>query len=234
MKLINVLTLLLFFISLSSCLNVFQPFITPEHYVKDSRIEGDWNFGNYKINVTAFSRSVLANQKIMDVTHTDKPSDKNVSDSINSYHKSYILSFSDTAYTYFYALQMTLIRKTYFVQLSPLLYTRASLNEKTLNEKNIPESRFNAFSTEEVMSMYSFGRLSFINNNQIHLQFFDGDKIKDLILNGQLKTSYAFDSLYDNFLVTADSDELKKLISKYGNNEELFSKNNSFQLIKAR
>jgi hypothetical protein len=234
MKLIKGLTLFSFFIIMSGCLNVFQPFIIPELYVKDSRIEGDWNVGDYKINISAFSRSVLATQKIMDVTHTDKPTDKNVSDSANIYHKSYILSFSDSAYTYYFALQMASISKTYFVQLSPLLYTQASLNEKLLNEKNVPESRFNAFSNEDVRSMYSFGRLSVVNNNQLHLQFFDGDKIKGLILNGQLKTSYAFDSLYDNFLVTAKTDELKKLIAKYGNNEELFSKKNSFQLIKAR
>lgn len=234
MKHIKVFTLFLFFISMSGCLNVFQPFITPDLYIKDSRIEGDWNVGEYRINITAFSRSVLAHQKIMDGTQTDKPAEKNVGDSINKYDKSYILSFSDSAYTYFFALQMASIGKTYFVQLSPLLYTKASLNQQILNEKDVPDSRFNAFSTEDVMSTYTFGKLSIVNNNQLHLQFFDGDKIKGLILNGQLKTSYAFDRLYDNFLVTAKADELKKLITKYGNNEELFSKKNSFHLIKAR
>jgi hypothetical protein len=234
MKLITGFTLLLIFIGLSGCLNVFQPLITPDIYVRDGRIEGDWNVGGFKINITEYSRSVLANQKIMEFTHTDKSTDKAVRDSINIYHKSYILSFSDGAYSYFFGMQMTLIGKSYYVQMSPLLYTHAPLNEKILNEKNVPESRFNAFGSTEVMSMYSFGRLTFTDNNQVHLQFFDGDKIKGLILKGQLKTSYAFDSLYDNFLVTANTDELNKFITKYGNDEELFSKQNSFQLIKVK
>jgi hypothetical protein len=234
MKLITGFTVLLILISLTGCLNVFQPFITPDIYAKDGRIEGDWNVGGRRINISAYSRSVLANQKIVEFNHTDKPTVKDIRDSINLYDKSYILSFSDNAYTYFFGMQMTLIGKTYFYQMSPLFYTQASINEQVLNEKNIPESRFNAFSSEEVMSMYSFGRLSVTTNNQLDLQFFDGDKIKGLILNGQIKTSYAFDSLYDNFLVTAKTDELKKLITKYGNNEELFSKQNSFQLIKVK
>ncbi len=218
---------------LNSCLNVFQPFITPDKYFRDSRLEGNWKAGAHNINITEYSKSPLSSQKIMDTGAKEKKSKKDIQDSINAYHKSYILSFSDTTYTYYFHMQMTLKSKSYFFQLAPIIYTKTStIDTHIINDQNVPESRFNTFGTEGIMSTYSFGRLTFVNSSQLQLQFFDGDKIKDLILNGQLKTSYAFDRLYDNFLITADSNELDKLIGKYGNNDELFSSKNNYSFIK--
>ena len=234
MKLTIYVVLATTMVLLSSCLNVFQPIIPAEKYIQDKRIEGNWKMKDVKINISEYSKSPLASEKKYPMGSTEKKSKKEIQDSISLFHKSYILSFSDEKYSYYYHLQMMIRENTQFVQLYPIVFSRTGAGEKIFDEENLPESRFNAFGTEGIMSTFSFGRLKIIDNNQLEFQFIDGEKIKALILAGNMKTRYAFDRLYDNFLITATTNELEKLVGKYGNNDELYSKVNSYTFAKTQ
>ena len=215
---------------LSSCLNVFQPLITPDQYQHYPQLEGNWKVGDQVVNITEYSKSPLAKEQILS-PGSEKKTLKDLEDSLQLYHRTYILSFSDKFYTYYFQAQIAKFDAGSYLQILPILFTNASGLVQKITEEIVPNTRFNAFG-EGVISTYAFAKINITSPGKMNLRFIDGEKVKQLILAGQLKSPYVFDKLYDNFLITANSDALFKMVNKYGNHDEFYDKEKAFTFIK--
>src|SRR5215203_3606063 len=69
-------------LSLSSCLNVFQPLITPEKYLNEPKIEGTWKSGKQLINIIQYAKSPLAKEQLIGGKNDGERITRNVVDSI--------------------------------------------------------------------------------------------------------------------------------------------------------
>ena len=215
---------------LNSCLNVFQPLITPDQYQYYPQLEGNWKVGDQVINITEYAKSPLAKEQILGPGNR-KMTPQDLADSIQLYHRTYILSFSDKLYTYYFQAQIAKFASGDFLQVLPILFTNASGVVHKITEEIVPDTRFNAFG-EGVISTYAFAKINFTSPGNMNLRFIDGEKVKQLILAGQLKSPYVFDKLYDNFLITASTDALAKMINKYGNHDEFYDTKKTYTLLK--
>ena len=186
MKTILYLFVAILLVFLNSCVNVFQPLITPEKYLSDPRWEGNWKWRNQVINITEYAKSPLfSKEEIFGNNNAEKSAEKDVDDSIQRYHRTYILSFSDELYTYYYQMQMGKFQSGYYLQLLPVLYIKGQGPVEKNSEETLPDSRFNAFG-EGIVSTYAFAKVTFTSSGELNMRFIDGEKIRQLILNGKL------------------------------------------------
>jgi hypothetical protein len=75
-------------------------------------------------------------------------------------------------------------------------------------------------------------KLEIINNNQLNLHFLSGEFIKEQINKGNIRINHESDNLFENLLITASTEQLHQFLKKYGNDQRLFSKENSVTLIR--
>ena len=79
---------------------------------------------------------------------------------------------------------------------------------------------------------FSIAKVEIANNQNIQLRFLNGDYIKELIKSGNVRIKHEKDELFETFVVTASSAELRQFLTKYGHDERLFSKENSITLTR--
>lgn len=118
--------------------------------------------------------------------------------------KSYLVTFTEKGIKQVYEARMTRIGKWMFAEFMPY-------------KIDLDEDPFGNYETG-----YSFARVEY-NSNKIQLYFLNGDKIKSLVTSGKLKISYEYERLFDNFLITADTNEMRAFLEKYGGDAGLFN-----------
>ena len=79
---------------------------------------------------------------------------------------------------------------------------------------------------------FTIARLKVINTNTIKLDFINGDFLYKQINAGRMKIKHESDELYETFLITASTNELRSFIEKYANDDRFFDKENSVTLIR--
>jgi hypothetical protein len=68
------------------------------------------------------------------------------------------------------------------------------------------------------------------NDSMLLLKFINGSYVKSLIDNGNIKIKHEEDKMYGMFLITAPSEELQQFLLKYGDDERIYSKENTIIL----
>ena len=210
----------------SSCLNLYQPVFSENELIRNDVIVGDWKSGNKLIHIEPYSTSRIAEITNIQIgaSNENKLTDRE-KDSIN-FSKTYVLSYSFHQSVYYYSFEFGLAGKSFFAQLMPL----ARIPE----DQRDTESRYNAFTGGEVLGTYGIARVDFSEKNKLTLEFIDGEKVREKILNGKAKIPYAYDEVFNNFLITAEGGELVKLLDKYGNDERIYSSEHSYHCTKSQ
>lgn len=194
-------------LTLSSCLTVIHSLFTKETILQDRRIEGDWTGNNLKIiHAQTFMKSWYNNIFDEKKKEDKKMEDDDPSDSI-FISKLYVISWSENGYTYNWFAGLVMINGQYFLQLQPDI----CFDSKGEEVKDLG------------MATSSIAKLEWINNNTVVLNFLNGERIKEIILDGKARIRYEYDPLFSTVVITASSTELQKFIEKYGKNESLFS-----------
>ena len=87
------------------------------------------------------------------------------------------------------------------------------------------------FSGGKYITTHSIAKLIF-RGNELELRILNGDFIKEQLNNGTAAVKYEKDDLFSTTVVTSSSDELRQFLTKYGNDERLYSSKNTITLNK--
>jgi hypothetical protein len=199
--------------TLSSCITMLQRLATRDNIVIDDHLIGDWHSADSKI---------IHVQKMMESKY--KPTkaeldkhDYTESDSIY-YSKFYVISFQENNIDYWWLGGLVRINGQYYLNFLP----QECLNRSGQESYKLPNQSF--------IETSSIAKVSWDKNGQLSLHFFNAEKIKKIILNGNARISHEYDPLFDNIIITASPTELKQFLEKYGNNEFLYNRGTTINL----
>ncbi len=201
----------LILLTLSSCLTIVQSLITPTNIFTDDRVEGQWIDSDWRsILVQRFMKS-----KAKNLFKEIKRSDYTAEDSV-FYTKFYVISYSEKNLNYSWFAGIVKIKDQFYLTLEPY----ECLNNNGKLEYDLGKETS------------TIAKLEWKNNNSLILRFLDGDYIKQIILDGNVRIKHEYDPLYGTFVITASSWELEQFLEKYGNNESLFKGGNTIILTR--
>ena len=89
----------------------------------------------------------------------------------------------------------------------------------------------NLFNGGSYTTTHSIAKLIF-RGSELELRILNGDFIKERLNNGTAAVRYEKDDLFATTLITASSDELRQFLTRYGNDERLYSSKNTVTLKK--
>jgi hypothetical protein len=208
----------------SSCLTSLHPLTTPDTVVKDDRLVGKWETDGDIIEIAEFMGSepyqgLVQLKPITDASAPSTPEQKK-EDSI-MYAKAYSVLFRKNDVEYYMLAALTRINNNLYFDLLPV----------TINDPKNKNAEGFVY-TNDYLPTFTMARLEMNGNNSITLHFLNGDFLKEQLRKGNIRIKHEKDELFDKFLVTASSDELRQFITKYGHDERLFSKENSITLTR--
>ena len=209
-------------IFLNSCITSVHRLVTYNKIVNETWISGDWEYEGMKIIVEPLLTSQLV--------RTGKKEGKKIFDGINKndsvlFAKSYIFRYEKGFGQYDMMASFISLNNQLFLDIS-------SLNIDSVGKP----SSFSGFSggtgAGEWVTTHTFAKATFKNTGSLELQFLDGGFISGQIKKGQAAVKHEKDDLFNTMVITASSEELQQFLTKYGNNERLYNKENTVILKK--
>lgn len=212
--------------SLSSCITSLQPITTYDRAITDNRVIGNWTHENDGFKIEPFPQSELAKEMaklppgqrelIPSITGDEK------TDSI-FHSKMYIVSFERNKATYHMAAALMKIGNNVFMDLFPLL----------MQDKKVKEDLSNPYSLNyDYQGGFTMAKVEINSNQQLTLKFIDGSFVKTQILAGNMRLRHEKDALFDTFMITASTNELRQFIEKYADDARVFSKDATIVLTR--
>jgi hypothetical protein len=139
------------------------------------------------------------------------------------YSKSYLFSFTKSGTVYYMIGSLMRLNNELYADIFPI--AAANTNAAKSNEAK------DLFNNMPYMPSHTIAKVTFHNAAMI-IKFLNGDFIKNQLSNGTMAVKYESDPLFNTALVTASSAELQQFIIKYGNDERLYSTENTITLKK--
>jgi len=212
---INFFVGILMLLGLSSCFTIMKSLATPDNIITDDRITGQW--------ISSDSKSLVV-QKFMDSKYKsvfDEADHHGYSqtDSI-FWTKLYIISYRENNLNYSWLAGIVKIKNQFYINLGP--------------GECLTDQHKNAYDIGKTLETSSLAKFDWKNGNELEIQFLDGDRIKEIILNGNARISHEYDPLFNTFVITASSSELTEFLEKYGNSEMLYKGGNHIDLVRKR
>ena len=223
MKKINFIILIALLVTASSCVTSLQPLVSYNTVIADNRLEGAWEQDDQQYIVQKVFNSDLYKKHKEDLEKSRKEnngqlSEKDKRDSV-LYSKSYIIKYSKDGIQYLLFGSMIKLNGRLFMNFTP-----ADMTEIDTSNAEIEINLSNR------LDSYTIARVQFTNSNIMKLDFIDGGYLYDQIKAGHMKIKNETDELYDTFLITASTTELRQFLEKYGNDSRFFNKENSVTL----
>jgi hypothetical protein len=190
----------------------------------DYRISGNWLSEDLHIKIESlpasnFYKELLASVKTKDELKSvfDRKEDSIL------YSNSYVAEFVKNGYQYYMICSQVKLGGNLFVNMEPVdVKPILAPNEKEMEEGNTGGSH---------ITSNSIAKLVF-TENEVEFQFINPDFIRSQVKNGRLAINYEKDDLFNTDLITASSSELQHFLTKYGNDQRLYNKENSITLKK--
>jgi hypothetical protein len=215
--------LLVFFIMIySSCLTSLHPITTLENIMREDRVLGTWQNDDGIFRVERFTESelygfLLLPEHSRKARFGEKPAGENPD---TLYSKGYNIKFQKNGVNYHMFGTVTKISGQSYIDLLPAVVD---------DEKDRESTGFEY--TTDYMPTFTIAKLD-ITNNQLSLHFLNGDFIKQQVRSGNMRINHEINDLFNVFMITATTKELRQFLTKYGHDERLFSKENSITLTR--
>lgn len=209
-------------IFLPSCLTSLHNLVTYTTVVSDDRITGNWQHDELTVKIESVPTSSFI--KSISSAKDDGAEKKSIYDSKEDsslYSKSYLIQFTKNGYQYYMVCCLTHIGGDTYADLQPI--TAEPLDKATASNTD------DLFSEGGYTATHSIAKL-FLRGNELELRILNGDFIKDQLNNGTAAVRYEKDDLFATTLITASSEELRLFLSRYGNDERLYSSRNTITL----
>jgi hypothetical protein len=207
----------------SSCLTSLHPLVTPERVISEDRVVGDWVHDDGVIHISRFTKSEIYQQLLKMGASLKKFGSENPAldrqDSI-MYEHGYAVSYHKNGVDYFMFGALTKVGNNFYFDLLPII---------AADPKHEDGSGFEY--TNDYLPAFTMAKLE-ISKNALNLYFLNGDFIKEQIKSGNMRIKHEKDELFETFVVTASSGELRQFVEKYGNDQRLYSKENSVTLTR--
>jgi len=210
-------------ISFTSCLTSLHPLVTADKVVSEDRVVGNWVHDDVTIHIERFLQSEVYKNLTKMSGGLNNFNNGNAAlqkqDSI-LYAHGYSVSYRKDGVDYFMFGAVTKIGNNFYFDLLPVIADDPKNQEGTGFEY-----------TNDYLPAFTMAKLE-INKNALNLHFLDGDFIKAQIKSGNMRIKHEKDAMFETFVVTASSVELRQFIEKYGHDERLFDKENSVTLTR--
>lgn len=226
MKIISLAGLALGMLLSTSCLTSLQPLVTVDTIIEETRLEGNWQQGKDMITVEKLTKSSIYREigtSIMtkgNEVASQKPLTGNDKRDSILYSHAYSITFIRNGITYYMLGALTKIGNSHFLEMYPIV-----LDDPQQPDGNGLDYTFN------YLPGSTFARLD-VDNNTLQLHFPDGDYIKQQVNNGNFRIKHEKDALFQTFLVTASTRDLRMFLEKYSHDKRLFNKGNSVTLTR--
>lgn len=207
---------------LSSCLTTLHGLVTHETVVLDDQISGTWKHDKLDIKVVAFPESDLYKE----LTRNSKSDSKQIFDKKEDSllaMKSYVIEFIKSGYRYYMLGSLTRIGDDTYINIQPAFASAI----KPVSEKDV----MNFLMSLGYIPSQSIARVDF-KGSELHFRFFNGEFIREQMQEGRLAIKHENDELFGSAVITASAEDLRSYISKYGDDERLYSKENTVILKK--
>jgi len=211
-------------IFLSSCLSSLQRLVTYTTVTTDNRIIGNWQYEDLPIKIESIPGSHFYKEVLASVsTPGEKKSVYDSKEDSMLYTKSYVVDFSKGGYRYYMACSLIRLGNEIFADIEPIEVI--PLNNPTAKDVD------DLFHGGSYISSHSIAKVVF-RENETAFRFLNSDFIRDQLKNGRVAIKYEKDDLFQTSLVTSSSRDLQQFLIKYGNDERLYSKENTVTLKK--
>ncbi len=209
----------------SACITSLQPLVRWNDIVTQKQVVGAWQYKNDIITVEKMDESHIFHELTkmrIGGEHTGRAAlqGKEKEDSI-FYSKSYAVSFKRNGVDYYMSAAIIRIDNSLYMELLPIL----------VSDPQQPEGSGYELSYD-YLPTFTIAKLEIKSNNSIYIQFLNGEYIKNQVVANRLKVSHEKDDVFGSFLVTASTGELQQFLKKYGNDERLYSSENSVTLTR--
>lgn len=205
----------------TSCLTSLHPLVTSQTITADNRVIGNWVSDDDTIRIAKFKDSEpykgLEKLKLA----SDAPSPAQQREDSVMYANGYSVFFKKDGIEYYMFGGITRIENKLYFDLLPVIVHDPEKEDWTGYEYS-----------NDYLPCFTMAKLEMSGNNTLTLRFLNGDFIKEQLKSGNIRIKHEKDALFDNFLVTASSQELRQFLAKYGHDERLFSKENSITLTR--
>ena len=209
-------------IFLSSCLTSLHNLVTYKTAVSDNRITGNWQHDDLTVKIESVPTSSFI--KSINSAKDDGAEKKSIYDSKEDsslYSKSYLIQFTKNGYQYYMVCCLTHIGGDTYADLQPI-------TAEPLDKPNASNTG-DLFSAGGYTTTHSIAKL-FLRRNELELRMLNGEFINDQLNKGTAALRYEKDDLFATTLITASSEELRMFLSKYGNDERLYSSRSTITL----
>jgi hypothetical protein len=209
-------------IGLNSCLTTLHPFVgnDPDEClsVKTSLL-GKWQLDSLELTVERFlSSSLRVKDARVDQALAYSPHKSAIQKMDSLYFtRLYMASYRRNGSIYAYQCALTEIGGQLFIELLPH-------NVSNPDFDNHPD-RYN-FQNAHVLARLTTGM------NSMQLEFLDGALIRKQIQMGNMKIKHEYEPLFENFLITAGTQDLRAFLRKYGKDGRLFKRGNMISLTR--
>ena len=209
---------------LSSCLTSLHNLVTYTTVVSDNRITGNWQHDDLTMKIeTVPTSSFLKNLTSAKVNGEEKKSVYDSKEDSLLYSRSYIIDFTKNNYRYYMVCCLARIGDDLYADMEPI--TAEPANKPAASDID------DLFSGGKYITTHSIAKLVF-RGSELELRILNGDFIKEQLNNGTAAVKYEKDDLFSTTVVTSSSDELRQFLTKYGNDERLYSSKNTITLNK--
>ncbi|MEP7371848.1 MAG: hypothetical protein ABI675_00580 [Chitinophagaceae bacterium] len=211
-------------ILLSSCLTSLQRLVTYSTVTTDNRIIGNWQYEGLPIKIESIPGSHFYNEILASFSTTEEK--KSVYESKEDsmlYTKSYVVDFIKKGYRYYMACSLIRLGNDIFADIEPI--DAKPLNNPTTKDVD------DLFHGGTYISSHSIAKVVF-REKETEFRFLNSDFILDQLKNGRVSIKYEKDDLFQTNLITSSSKDLQQFLAKYGNDERLYSKENTVTLKK--
>lgn len=214
--------LLIASVTCTSCLTTLYPFISNapgEALPLKQDIIGRWQWDSLTITIEPFLTSRLRMQEsnideTMSAKKTKTPEQR--LDSIY-FTRQYIASYKRNGVIYVYESVLTEIGGEWYMEFLPY-------NMSTPDYDVEPDYYYYRHS-------FTLARLV-LEKGRAKLHFLDGEYIKQQILSGHMRIKHEHEPMFNIFVISAPTQELRSFIGKYGNDRRLYKSSNMISLIK--
>lgn len=202
-----------------ACVTSLQPLATPGTMIMDKRLSGEWNDGKMTMSIQPLIESNILREddgsRKLELGETEEEI------AFNS--KTYLITIKQKDMDYLMIGAVSKINDQLFVDM-------ISLGGKDPKKPEVNGSVFEF--SENYLRTFSIAKLEFAGDNKVVIKYLNGDFIKEQVSKGNLKLKHEKDNLFDSFLITASSFELKQFLEKYGHDERLYQKEESIILTR--
>jgi hypothetical protein len=209
----KIIAFLIIIVALSSCSASLYPIVEESNVLYDHGMVGKWMSDGDEVKIDQYLTSA---ERLIPFGEGDSLLHPVTADQRRAKEfaaRSYLISFGEKEGKYVYEARMTMIGKQVYAEILPYKF----------------EADPDPFGNYE--NAHSIAKVDY-SKNRIQLMFLDGQKIKDLVISGKLKISYEHEKLFNNFLITATTKELRSFLEKYGSDERLFNKKDVITLTR--